>query len=763
MLGRFHAAGGLLALASALSGCSAEDVHLSLGLEGRSAIVVTRGPDLLEVEAVQSMPLRRAHPAGGALDVYVLRYDAPLEALGLTEGPMVTTEAPGEGLPLPPTSDLRRHAFVDGVLESEVALDVWPPAITEVELPPVDVRACVAGGGCLRARPGDLALVCKSDCGTPAAPTPPRPPALPQLTPCPSGWSERAPEGPHEVVECLPWTQVRTCGVGLAQRPGSDVCTPVGHECPSSGRWSTRMVPGSTTYYVDLEAAAGGDGSAAQPFSALADVPSTTTGTVVVYLGPGRFTAPSEAWSSPVVLVGACPQRTSFGSARFSEGQVTLTDMTLQRLEVFGANLQLDGVVVDTSDSRAVTVDSGRLRAEDVRFVGGSFAALVVRGDAQADVRRASVEGGDVVSYGQLRIEDSAVRDADFGVRSDDGGAADVERVSILDTRVACLRTESAQSRLTIEDVRCEAQLLTRSARVLSFDGARLEAERLVVRGGESYGLRIDGASADLSQVVVRDTKPNPIEQRFGAGIELSNGADVDARGVLLLRSQGFGLLGADPSTEGRFEDLSVIDVVGWQIDGEQGAGIELKDNAALDLRRAQIRESRGMGLLMESEARLDGSDLLIEDVLARDANGAYGRGMEIDQRAQLGLSRVAVRRAKNIGVHILNGAVAKLTDLTVQDTARSDCYMFSCNAGIADGIISTLGGDLEVSRFLVEGNGEIGVRVINQSVLWLREGRIRDHPVGAQVITEGYDLRLLAEGVIYEDNDEDFVLLSEQ
>ncbi len=130
-----------------------------------------------------------------------------------------------------------------------------------------------------------------------------------------------------------------------------------------------------------------------------------------------------------------------------------------------------------------------------------------------------------------------------------------------------------------------------------------------------------------------------------------------------------------------------------------------------------------------------------------------------------MNMQRLRVDRAKNIAIQVLNpGARAVLRDLTITNMERSECFGFSCNAGVADGLTVTLSAQADVERFFVHNNGQYAVRVINSGTrLTLKHGTISDSPVGLQVIAETYDLGLLTEGVRFENNVENLSLLAEQ
>lgn len=65
------------------------------------------------------------------------------------------------------------------------------------------------------------------------------PAAAPSVIPCPEGWREVREDGVEGVVACHPWPEggPRSCGIDEAHFPGDPGCTRVGTACPG-GDWA---------------------------------------------------------------------------------------------------------------------------------------------------------------------------------------------------------------------------------------------------------------------------------------------------------------------------------------------------------------------------------------------------------------------------------------------------------------------------------------------------------------------------------------------
>ncbi|MCA9555692.1 MAG: hypothetical protein KC933_37020, partial [Myxococcales bacterium] len=283
------------------------------------------------------------------------------------------------------------------------------------------------------------------------------------------------------------------------------------------------------------------------------------------------------------------------------------------------------------------------------------------------------------------------------------------------------------------------------------------------IRGGVIAGLDVAEGEVDVTDAVIRDIQPSPTDLRGGSGIIVRAGGQVRLERGVLLRTRGYGVEARDTESLAEVIDVRVTDVPGWVADGDNGIGLGADSLAEIHVSRVQVERVHGFGALLRG-GLLTGDDLLVQQMLPQDANDAYGRGLEFGRSAVVDLTRVWVRDAMNIGVLCLDiGTRVTLRDLRVDRTTRSPaCHEFSCNTGAADGLTAMLEADVSATRFLIQDNGQYGVRVVNRTVLLLRDGRVARNAVGAQVINADFDLSNLMEGVVYEDNPEPVSVLSD-
>lgn len=744
----------------------AQDVRLDFPPESSaiSSLLVMIDDDGPRAWAIQEQALSETVASGAAADVYLLQYPHELGALGLVEGPVELAPAFEGSQPLPITDRIRHQVVIGGQSGTPTALESWPTQLDDVRLPALAVVECVGGGGCLRPRITGDALVCKTPCVDPTVPELPVPPESVNLGPCPNGWLSTAPPSDDDIMECSPWATRAECEVGYAQRPGESSCTPIGEACPI-GAWPENSPPGAVTYHVDAAATGFANGSQTAPFASLNAVPQTSTGTTVILVAAGDYTLPTNT-PDPVHIVGRCVEQTRINRGLGAlGGQITFQNLSLGPMTQVGGQLNLRGVEIRSSRASSVEVRGGRLVADNLHIRHlGSGPAIDVVGASEVEVMRAQFTNGGlrVTGAAEVRLRDSVVEGAITGIEVQAGANATASRVVVRSGRGVALRVTGEGAALNVEQVFTEAAPGGQSSVVVR-QGARLSGRAVSIRGARGRGLYVNsGGTVTLEDLLVRDSHPTA-SLSLGSALDVSGNADVDLVRAHLVRSHTYGVLVDGGRTTLNLTDVHVIETRERLSDRELGTGIRIINDATVDTKRVRVTRTHGLGVEVRYGGQLRGSDLSVQDTLPRERDGAFGRGIEATANSSIELERLHVHAAHNIAIHILDEeATAVLRDLTITETRRSDCREFSCNTGIADGLTASVFANVDVERFLIDSNGQYGVRVLSGSRIALRDGTLSNNPVGAQIISGSYDLRLLSEGVRFVDNVLNFSLLTE-
>ncbi len=754
-------AGLVFALVNA--GCIS-DLDVNLGFEAPvdSAIIITIDEGQISGWALEEGVYRQSHSALGAIEIYLLEYDSSLESLGLKEGELALQLDGSEGTSLPPADRILRQVVTQGSQEEPQVLSELPTRLRLLKLNVGSVAECLDGGGCLAPRARDSALVCKTPCDDPGPVVPPQAPAVVQLGPCAEGWLLVPPVNPEDIAECLPWLVEAECAPGQAQRPGT-ACIAVGAVCPD-GIWPTELESGAV-YFVDPGALRDGNGSQAAPYNSVGQVPHSTTATTVIVLAKGMHSISVEL-PDPVVLQGACALDTQITtSLDLSQGRVLVRDVGTEGLRIAGAQVRLEGVIVNSARPRVIQVLSGTLSAHDISVSGASSVGLYVGDGGEAVVSLARFEGLGIKMEGasQLMLRDSTVLHTLAGFTMHSGAQATLQAVAFEGTTDFAFLVTGAGTELTVD------QVLGRGGPEGEANGVVTEASKLI--GGRlafvdnrSYGLNVAaGGQVDLHDLLIRDTVPRSGAPILGMALTISNRAEATIRRAHLVRSTGYGVTIND-SAVALLEDVTVIDVLGAK-DSVQGWGYGLSTTEAstVELTRMRISGVHGLGMRLETSVEMRATDVDIVDTIGRDQDGSYGRGLEVRDGSHLDMQRLRVHAAKNIGVQVRNlGSTLDVRDLIITQTGHTECFDYDCGLGGGAGLIARQGASIRVDRFIIDSNTNFGARVADQAGLELRNGTISNHPVGTQVLVDGYELELLTRGIRYVDNIQNLSLYGE-
>ena len=427
--------------------------------------------------------------------VTVFRYTVDLLALGLTEGPLEATEQPSFVRPLPGGAQIAIAEVSDGELGPwSEALGV-PGTLADLRFAPSLGIACAELGGCVVEREeGEPSLVCASPCPAPTPIEPPAPPLPPRFRPCPDGWLDVQTASTSVCAPAEP-SDLAGCPADRVLRPGAG-CVAVGSPCPI-GAFSDDAPLGAL--YVQ-SGATGGNGSAAAPFSTIAEAIMAlgpTGGTVALSKGTHTVAALPSAFR----LLGACAEQTSLSDGVSLGSNSALRDLRVPQI--------IANAAVDT-DLTGVIVGPGPAPVQIVRGSSVTMTDVVVSSEAgnALNITRSTLSANAVELVGAPSIvvaemSSSEVTLTDFSIRVR-------RRSTALSPGLRSLATELILRRGVI---------LGGTGDVIALNGGSLDAVDLVIRDGEA----MDPASAavQLQNAEVRIERLW-VDRMAGAGLKLS-------------------------------------------------------------------------------------------------------------------------------------------------------------------------------------------------------------------------------------------------
>jgi len=195
-------------------------------------------------------------------------------------------------------------------------------------------------------------------------------------------------------------------------------------------------------------------------------------------------------------------------------------------------------------------------------------------------------------------------------------------------------------------------------------DGASLDAEGCEVRGNTNAGVTAvdSGTSASLRETSIEDTKTGSPEDVFG--IYVTGGASLQAEACEVRRNTGGGVYAADSGTSVTLRETT-IEGSQPNENGGDGFGIGVEYEASLHVEACEIRGNAGLGVgVAHSGTSATLQETTIEDTRPSE-NGEGGYGISVDEGASLHVEACEVRGNTAVGVV----AVHSGTSVTLQDT----------------------------------------------------------------------------------------------
>lgn len=484
----------------------------------------------------------------------------------------------------------------------------------------------------------------------------------PRLTPCAEGWREVP--GAHHVATCEPYAEAgyaEGCAFDEVHLPGTPGCARIGPTCPTDG-WPADLPADRALLYVDDDAAPGGDGrTRATAMRQISDaVAAAATPGTVIAVAVGRYDE-AISLSNGQTLWGACVSGTRIVTRASSERSET------------------EAAVVISSDGAAL---------RNVAIEGPERVGILVTGGSGVSVERVVVERARIV--GLYPIGGSSVTARDLVVRG---------------TRF----TESTRAG---------------GAGIAVERGARLVLSRALIDGNRTFGLQADGVGTqlDASDVVVRGTLAQESDDTLGRGVNVQAGAHLTLTRALVVGNTDAGLFAGSGGAPGT--TLAATDVVVRGTHAEErsdfaGRGLLAQSRSHVTLVRVLVDGNREEGLVAtDAGTVLEASDVVVRGTLSREADGLFGRGIEVQLGAHVTLARALVEQNRNAGLHVYGeGSVVDATDLWVRDTMPE---ISAGTFGVA--LWAQLGGTLRGSRVHLERSRFAGVVSTGSATVALRD-----------------------------------------
>ncbi len=519
--------------------------------------------------------------------------------------------------------------------------------------------------------------------------------ASPVLT-CAAGWREVPSAEPGGITSCDPWPE-----------GGAQTCAVDGAHFPGeagcvtvggacgAGEWAVDLPNDRPIRYVRA-GAVGGTGSQAAPFGTIAEAMSGAPSGTVVAVGKGSFDEP-VVMGPGVTLWGACVAETTLMSSIASESDGVVT------VRVAGAevrNVRITGLRPGVWVASPGT-SGASLHLEDVIVDGAAGAGVFV---TRSDLTARSV----------------VVRDT--GPRGSDGHYG----------RAFYIRS-----------------------------GSHAEIRRAVISHNREAGLYVGdpGSTLVLEDAAVIDTQ-SEADQLFGGGLGVQLGAQADVTRVTFERNRFVTVFVAGTGAVARLTDVIVHDTRSEELGLVFGRALGVEQGGAATVTRAAFERNREVAIYAAGAGTtLALSDVIVRDTAGQEIDGAFGRGMSVENGAVATGARVRFERSRDVALFSSGAETSTtLTDFVAMDTAKQDCAAAgTCHWDITSTVGVYDDAHVDITRFALLRSAFMGLQLANGGALDLHDGTVGGNQIGANVQTMDFDVGRLQDGVTFVDNDVNF------
>ncbi len=347
------------------------------------------------------------------------------------------------------------------------------------------------------------------------------------------------------------------------------------------------------------------------------------------------------------------------------------------------------GTVLTTSDPDAgavVWADDGAGTVRDLTVSDAAVPGFVAVG-VELDVSNVIVSGnlavGFVVSTGaNLTLASAVVRatrsresDGLFGraVLVQDAATAEVSRTIVEANREVAVVVVNAGSALAMSDsVIRDSEPNGNGARgwgLWAADGGRAELTAVELAGNRDVAVVSESnGEAVLVQSIVRDTRGRFPDDELGRGLVVYEGSRARVARSLLERNRSSAALAEGAGAELVFEDVIVRETLPSDADGTFGRGVEVVEGGRAELRRARFEHNRADAVFVFGATTV-AEDVVVADTESQPGEGD-GRGLLVGTGSTFEGARLVLERNAGAGVAVIGaGTAASFEDLVVRET----------------------------------------------------------------------------------------------
>jgi len=346
----------------------------------------------------------------------------------------------------------------------------------------------------------------------------------------------------------------------------------------------------------------------------------------------------------------------------------------------------------------------------------GGF-GIEVKGGANLTAETCEVSGNAVAgifiddSGTSVALHETTIRDTQqpetgksgFGIEVHNGANLTAESCEVSENAVAGVFAGESDTTVTLRETNIQDtqpdEIWGLGYGVWVFGGASLEVESCQISGNTEVGVlaQDSGTAVTLRETNIRDTQPDKI-LGAGVGIQVQDGAILDAEGCEISGNMAAGVAAGDSGTTVTLRETTIQDTQTVK-DRMGGVGIVVITGARLESEGCEIRGNTAAGV----SAAHSGTSVSLRGGTAiegtkPDKNGFGGYGIYVSDGASLDAEACELGENTAVGVVAVDsGTSVSLRDTRIASTKRGEVQ--TVGLGIAaQRLASIMATDIEVS-----------------------------------------------------------------
>ncbi len=501
----------------------------------------------------------------------------------------------------------------------------------------------------------------------------------------------------------------RSCEPGWLYDDGT--CVP---EACGVGTWGDLPVDDSTVY-VDAAAADGGDGSAEAPMRSIQaglDLAGSRGGGLVAVAGG---TYGETLWLSSehdgVHLAGRCRDLVVVDTGEAESGGNGLEGL------LGAGEARLSGVRLEGGTGTGLVVGSGRLSLHDVELSGFEQSGLwafryqltpttIVLQDCLFSDNTGSgitAEGEGVVveldSSTIVRTRLSGGNPMGYGLNAYGGATITATDCVLSDNDAAAVITSNSGTLVRLERSTISENghdfPTSESAGIWAQHSSAVELVDCALEDNAGAGVYAiwSGTSVTMEDTIVRDTVPGA-GGAGGVGIQLYDGARLEAFGCTLSNNVLAGVYAADTNTVVVLESTDIRDIHNGE--NPLGYGIFIEEDASGTAADCRVTGCAGAGVQAQSGANIALVDTEVSETL-HGAEGCASAGVSAYGGSNVSMEGCVLRDHTAAGL-VVSGATATVAGVSITDTVPDLFQSHGHGVEISGGAVVSLE-DCDVAR----------------------------------------------------------------